>query len=800
MNKIVLVLICISLFLIASGISSAFAKGRHRIDPVADSKDTVILRKKTDIDQMNNISYSLRFSSSQLSYSCANKALAMAKEINYPQGMAKAYFLIGLYNDENHDFLSAIKFSLLSCDLAKATGDYWVLDKSLNIIGTINCYIKRNDRSFRYFSFALKIANEIHDTEQIINIYLKLSEVYSDSNKSEIVKKYLFNALYFSLKQHNQDQEALTYKYIGIFSLRQNDYNKALYYFEKSIHEYIAINEQLQVGSIYTLIAHVYEQLKDFKASLIYNRIALSYRFKYNRDEQVASSFVNIGHTYLEMDQLDSALYYLKTGIALASVFNFKKNVLLEAGYRYLYLLYERKGDDQIALRYYTRYSLFQDSVKDEKNKGMVSSIETNYVINEHEKEAKALKEENLIQKLEMKNRGLLELLLVALILLASIIVVYIQQLLIKNKKAKKIVEEKNDQLQDECNEQAIQNEELAKREEEYRFLADNTADLVTLMDGNFKRLYVSPSSKLLLGYSADEIIAMNDPVELIHPDSRESFRAEAEKIFQYHEASRFLYQVIKKDDNVLWVESNINPIFDPITGKLQAIITITRDVSSQIEEEQALMESAKQKDMLIREVHHRVKNNLALLTSLVNMQKSEFTDHKTLDVFSDLQFRVKAMALVHEELYKSRNIEFMSVGEYLSKLVGIVSSAFTTSKVKVHQDFQDETLNVKIILPLGLIVNELLTNAFKYAFPDQREGNIWVTYKKEPNTNTSRTEMRCLTVRDDGKGLPVDFDISKQASMGSQIISLLVRQLEAKLIIDGTNGASFSIILPSER
>jgi two-component sensor histidine kinase len=211
-------------------------------------------------------------------------------------------------------------------------------------------------------------------------------------------------------------------------------------------------------------------------------------------------------------------------------------------------------------------------------------------------------------------------------------------------------------------------------------------------------------------------------------------------------------------------------------------------------------MESSKQKDLLIREVHHRVKNNLAILTSLVNMQKSEFTDHKTLDVFSDLQFRVKAMALVHDELYKSRNIEVLPIGEYLSKLVGIVSSAYTTSKVKVHQDFYNEILDVNITLPLGLIVNELLTNAFKYAFPDNREGNIWVIYKKEPCATNSQVEMRRLTVKDDGKGLPIDFDISKKTSLGSQIISLLAKQLEAELIIDGMNGACFSLILPSER
>jgi len=372
--------------------------------------------------------------------------------------------------------------------------------------------------------------------------------------------------------------------------------------------------------------------------------------------------------------------------------------------------------------------------------------------------------------------------------------------MLVKNRKAKKIVEEKNDQLQDEIKEQVIQNEELSRREQEYRFLTDHSADLITLMDNNFKCLYVSPSSEFFLGYSPEELLSLGDYRELIHLDSRKSFSLEFEGMMEYHDPTRFIYQAIKKDGTVFWVESNINPIFDSSTGKLKAMLSITRDVSSQMDQEEALMELASQKELLIKEVHHRVKNNLAILTSLVNMQKSEFTDIKTLDVFSDLQFRVRAMALVHEQLYKSANIEVLPIEEYLSKLVGIVSSAFSNKRVTVHQAFYNEILDVEITLPLGLIVNELLTNAYKYAFPDNKEGNIWVTYKKVPRRKKSTVEMRCLTVRDDGIGLPDDFDFSKKTSMGSQIIILLARQLEGKIKIDNTKGACFSIILPSER
>jgi PAS domain S-box-containing protein len=498
------------------------------------------------------------------------------------------------------------------------------------------------------------------------------------------------------------------------------------------------------------------------------------------------------------MEQFDSALYYLNAGTAKAELFN--KNHLLENGYWNLYELYKKKNNSTVALKYYEKYCSVKDSVDDEVNKRKISILEINRLLIEQEKETSALKNENFIQYLEMKNRNLLVLLLISLTLLTIAVAVYIRQLLIKNKKAKKIVEEMNVQLQDEIHEHVIVNKELSRREQEYRFITEHSADLITLMDSSFKCIYISPSSEFFLGYSPEELEGMEDYRVIIHPDSMKSFGIEFESMMKYHDPTRFIYQAIRKDGSTFWVESNINPIFDPATGKLTAMLSVTRDVSGHVNQEEALMVQSKQQEMLIKEVHHRVKNNLAILTSLVNMQKREFTDLKTLDILSDLDFRVRAMALVHDQLYKSQHIEVLPIREYLSNLVRIVSSAFSGKKVEVHQDFLDEIVDVEITLPLGLIVNELLTNAYKYAFPDSGEGNIWVSYKKARRRKNVAAEMRCLTVKDDGIGLPADYDISEKTTLGKQIIYLLTNQLEGEIKIDGTKGASFSIILPAER
>lgn len=800
MRKIIIFLIFVSFFTSSFGKPSTNSSSKFVEKSTNISDEQIKLRKEITIDQFIAISYQLQYSSTPLSLSCALKALNIAKEINYKKAIAEAYCIIGEDYEIEREYLSAIKYSLMSYDLAKEIGNNRIQSQSLNHIGSIYHIINREDRSVRYYNLALSTAKKTNDTNQIINIFLNISDVYSDSNDYKTAGRILFYSLFLSLKQQNQIQEALLYKRLGIFYFQQSSFDKAVYYVEKSISLNNKINQQIQIGSIYTLLAHIYEKKKDFKLALAYNKTALMYRLSYNHDEQIPSSLLNIGKTFSMVGKLDSALSYLLIGTSKALVVRYKKNLILENGYKNLYDLYKKKNNNSEALKYFELYTIFNDSVKDENNKRLISIIETNHALTEKEKETAELRTENFIQRLEAKNRNLMMLLFLALSIIAIALIVYIQRLLIKNRKAKKIIEEINDQLMIEIKAQVIENEELIKREQEIRFLTDNTADMITLFDSNFKCLYSSPSSQVFLGYSPEELIDFQDFRDLIRSDSLKSFGIEFESMMEFHEATRFVYQIVKKNGTEFWVESNINPIFDSSTGKLKAMLSVTRDVTHQVDNEEAMMEASKAQEILIKEVHHRVKNNLSILTSLVNLQKDEFTDDKTLGVFSDMQFRVRAMALVHEQLYKSRNIEVLPILDYLTKLIGIVSSEYSNNRVHVHHDILDEIVSVEITLPCGLIVNELLTNAYKYAFPDSRQGNIWVTYKKAPHPTKANEKVRYLTVRDDGIGLPTDFNFGGRTSMGSQIITLLVKQIGAEIKIDKTTGASFCLILPFEK
>lgn len=777
-------------------ISEDFTAPEKSHNPL-NTKDQELLLKKRQIDKLNAISDSLKDLSAKESFFYTNKAMGLAKEINYSQGLEKAYYLVAIFYQNDGDFLNALKFSLLSYEHAKELRDRRTLANVLSQIGSIYNSIKKNYRAYKYFLLASKEAHQVQDTDIIISIYLNITKIYSDSGNTEPLKRYLFNALYLSLKSNNTKQKALTFQYLGIFYLQRDDPEKALYYFNESLRNLNQISWIVYTSPIYTMIAYAYEEKKDFRTALKFNQIALDIRKRIHPNELIASSFINIGHNYLQLNNLDSALYYLDAGIALAARFNFKKNKLLEHGYQDLYLLYLKKGDLRNACEQYTRYSSYKDSVNDEKNKHAISVIGINYIITDNEKEAIRLRDQNFIQRLEIRNRNLLLLLLLFLLLTLSFLAVVIYRFMVRIRNEKRGALDKNYQLQDEIREHVIRNEELAKREQEIRFITDHTADLILLINAGFICLYASSSCESFLGYSPEEMMGKKDIRDLLHPDSRKLFDSNFERIMQYQEATMILNQIVRKDGSVFWAESNVNPVFDGNTGKVQAFLTNTRDVTDKIDQERALLEESRLKEMMIRDVHNRVKNNLAILASVVNMQSSRVSDDKMLDIFSDLQFRVRAMSLVHEELYMNRNVEAIQIGEYLSNLTTTVSSGFSTDNINIHTDFYNENLNVKISFPLGLIVNELLTNAFKYAFPDSKEGNIWVSYVKINEKEKTGSEIRCLTVRDDGIGLPPDFDISKKTSMGSKIIMLLARQLEGELKIEGTKGASFSLILP---
>jgi two-component sensor histidine kinase len=191
----------------------------------------------------------------------------------------------------------------------------------------------------------------------------------------------------------------------------------------------------------------------------------------------------------------------------------------------------------------------------------------------------------------------------------------------------------------------------------------------------------------------------------------------------------------------------------------------------------------------LIKEVHHRVKNNLQLVSSLFSLQGRYFTDPVAKDSFEETQNRVLAIALVHEKLYQSSDLSRIDFGDYLTNLAAtLLAGSELRDRVTARVDVPGFTLPISEAIPCGLMVNELLTNAIKHAFPDGRRGTIDIHMD-------AKAGRRQLTVSDDGAGLPADVDVRRSESLGWQLVTMLAKQLEVDIQVDLQGRTAFQLL-----
>ena len=199
-----------------------------------------------------------------------------------------------------------------------------------------------------------------------------------------------------------------------------------------------------------------------------------------------------------------------------------------------------------------------------------------------------------------------------------------------------------------------------------------------------------------------------------------------------------------------------------------------------------------KEKEVLLKEIHHRVKNNLQIVSSLLDLQSLKRSDVNTQTALHESQVRVRAMALIHEKLYQSQSQASINFGEYVKSLATDLfrSYQFNIARVKLNIHVDEALLDLDHAVSCGLILNELITNVLKYAFPADRAGNIWVELHNQPDHRLN------LRVADDGVGIPANVDIKNTKTLGFQLVTNLVDQLNGTLEIKQTNGTMIDVTI----
>jgi len=207
-------------------------------------------------------------------------------------------------------------------------------------------------------------------------------------------------------------------------------------------------------------------------------------------------------------------------------------------------------------------------------------------------------------------------------------------------------------------------------------------------------------------------------------------------------------------------------------------------------EAEEYLKKSLEEKDILLREVHHRVKNNMQIISSILRMQSRNIDDPKLKDVLQESQNRIHSMALIHENLYNNKSLANIKFSTYIKSLSGNIARSYASQNGHIKFDYKidDAYLPMDIAIPCGLIINELISNSFKYAFDGKPDGIISIHF-----INDEENEYQ-LIVSDNGIGIPDEINITKTKSLGMKILHKLVQQIEGELQSDFSNGTKFNI------
>lgn len=349
---------------------------------------------------------------------------------------------------------------------------------------------------------------------------------------------------------------------------------------------------------------------------------------------------------------------------------------------------------------------------------------------------------------------------------------------------------------------------ESKKDEEKIRYLAnivESSIDAIGTISLNGIITSWNKGAERIYGFSAEEILGKH--VSILSPSHlKNETMNEIKKSIELIKLgeSYYHYETLRlgKNGKEIYISVTYSPIFDT-NGKLTAISIIGRDITEHKRAEEALrnFEIASKK-----EIHHRIKNNLQVISSLLDLQADLFKgrksiqDSEVLKAFKQSIDRVFSIALIHEELYKGKNIDQLNFSQYIGELVNNLLLTYRLeTTVCLNLDLEENIfLDIDIAIPLGIIINEIITNSFKYAFSGMDKGEIRIELHREENGENKSEGLKntnfSLSISDNGVGIPEDLDVEELDSLGMQLITTLVDQLDGELEIKRDNGTKFII------
>ncbi|HEV3113672.1 MAG TPA: PAS domain S-box protein [Candidatus Binataceae bacterium] len=343
---------------------------------------------------------------------------------------------------------------------------------------------------------------------------------------------------------------------------------------------------------------------------------------------------------------------------------------------------------------------------------------------------------------------------------------------------------------------------ERRKAEARYRTLIEQLPVVTAMaaLDEDIHELYVSPQVEELLGFTQEQWLS--DPVlwyHQIHPDDRDLLHEEFARGCATGGPFKAEFRALNRNGSVVWIHGEARVVRNE-HGRPLFIQGVAYDISETKRAEEAMRAGAEQlkaslreKESLLKEIHHRVKNNLQVISSLLKLQAAGVRDGSALEMFHEGQNRIRSMALIHEKLYQSPDLSRVEFASYVRDLLSLLLRSYAARPhIELDTAIESAALSIELAVPLGLILNELISNCLKYAFPDGRAGRIRVELRPVDVTRLK------LTVADDGVGFPAQVDFRTTETLGMQLVRTLTEQIGGDLELRRGAGTEFAISFPN--
>jgi len=368
-----------------------------------------------------------------------------------------------------------------------------------------------------------------------------------------------------------------------------------------------------------------------------------------------------------------------------------------------------------------------------------------------------------------------------------------------------------------------LSSQKLKESEEKFKAISNQTTEGITVADMEGNYVFVNPAFCNMSGYTEEELLSMTvfdmkapDQDHSSFSDSKEKTSGASIRVkLQRKNGTEYLTEIIgdvitvdnkqlvlgtirditeqeKSEQEIKNLNNNLESLVSNRTEELNETVTnLNIEIEQRAIAEERIVDALKTKEILLKEITHRVKNSLQIISSLINLQKSTVTNPESIEMLSQVSHRIQSMALIHETLYKSNEFEQVIFKDYFNSLIFYITKTFDTPNIRIETEIDDITFPLDTATNCGMIIMELITNSIKYAFPKNTPGIISVSLKKQENSEYY------LTISDNGIGFPNKKNFKSTKTLGMQIVISLTEQLEAEISLKEDTGTTFEVILP---